>query len=174
MAKYSNRQFSFWLRRLPGSGLLAGYHLRAKVDQNKFPQVFRWTRGVRSPAHADDVSGDLDGRENESPRKTPPAEEKGECNPAELPLDGAGMTTDLRLGRPSGQNQSRPDLMNFVNVNRADTPAFGAVATPDFLDFAFQYVVGNIFGDAQDVSVPGAFIVAEALVAGADTANDDG
>lgn len=152
---------------------MAGYHLLAKVDQDQFPQIFRWARGVRSSTHANDVSGDLDRRENESPRKSPPAEKKRKGRAAELPFDAAGMTTDLRLGRPSGQNQSRPDLVNFVDINRAKSTAFGTIPTPDFLDFTFQHIGWNVFGDAQDVGVLGAFVVAETLVASADAAHDN-
>ena len=40
---------------------------------HEFPQLGRGTRGIRPGAHPDNVTGDLDGGENESPGKAPPA-----------------------------------------------------------------------------------------------------
>ena len=128
---------------------------------------------VRSAAHADDVPRDLHGRENESPRKSPPAEDEREGRAAELSFDGAGMATDLRLGRPSSEDKSGPNLINFVDINRSKPTTLGTIAAPDFFNFAVEHVGRDVFGDAQDISVLAAFVIAEALVAHAHAAHDD-
>ena len=68
---------SFWQwRRLGRSGLLAGHHLRAEIDEDHFPQIVRRARAVRTTAHADDVPRDLNRREDKSPRDAPPAKKE--------------------------------------------------------------------------------------------------
>ncbi|MDR3456964.1 MAG: hypothetical protein P4N60_05925 [Verrucomicrobiae bacterium] len=108
------------------------------------------------------------------PRKPPPAEDQGESRATELPFGGAGTATDLRRGRPPGEDERGPDLVNLVDVNRPQAVAFGAIATPGFLNFAFQHVGRDIFRDAQDIGVLMTPVVAEALAAGVDAAHDDG
>ena len=84
------------------------------------------------------------------------------------------MTADLRLGRPSGEDNGRPDLVNLVDINRPKPATFGTIAAPDFLHPAFEQVGRDVFGDAQDVGVPLTFAVAEHLSARACAAHDDG
>jgi len=61
-----------------------------------------------------------------------------------------------------------------VDIYRSQTPALRTVIAPDFLDLSIQQVGRDVFGDAQYVGALQTFVVAKALPAGADTADDDG
>jgi hypothetical protein len=63
--------------------------------------------------------------------------------------------------------------VDFVNVDGAESPAFGAVATENFLDLPVNHVRRDFLGSAQDISVGEAFFVAEALGAGTQAAHYD-
>jgi hypothetical protein len=55
--------------------------------------------------------------------------------------------------------------MNFVNVNGAKLAALRTIPTKDFFNLAVQNICWNLLGNAEEISVRGAFIVAEALFA---------
>jgi hypothetical protein len=61
--------------------------------------------------------------------------------------------------------------MDFVNVNRPESPALGTVAPENFLHLPVNHIRRYLFGGAQDVSVGETFFVAEALRAGTQAAD---
>src|SRR5436309_9463971 len=112
-------------RGLAGGGFLAaGFdEARAEADLDQLAQVSGGPRWVRAAADAHNVARDLHWGEDESPRKTPPAEEQGEKHAADLAFGRAGAARELRGTAPTGQHQSRPDPMNAVNIHGAQSAA---------------------------------------------------
>src|ERR1039458_1625246 len=125
-------------RRCRGGVLAAGGdHFRAQADLHKSPQFGGGTRGIGAGAHPDDVAGDLDGGENESSGKAPPAQPQGEERATKLALGRAGTAADLLRTAPTGQEERRPDPVDLVDVNGAESAAFGTVAPEHFFRFPF-------------------------------------
>src|ERR1019366_6569781 len=62
---------------------------------------------------------------------------------------------------------------DLVNVNRAESPAFGTVAPEHFFRLSFEHVCRNCLRDAQDIGVLVTFVIAEAVGAVAHAAEED-
>jgi len=130
-------------------------------------------RGIASTEHAGYVTANLDGHKNDSPRKTPPTQEKRKEYATKLTFGGTGAAADVRRAAPTGQRDQRPDAVDFVNIHRAKPVALGTVAMEDFFDLPVHHVGWELLPDAQDVSVLAATIVAEPLIVGALAAHDN-
>jgi hypothetical protein len=64
--------------------------------------------------------------------------------------------------------------VNLVDIHRSKAAAFGTVVVPDFLDFSVQHVGGHVSGDAENISVLVAPVVAEALATRTHPTDEDG
>ena len=125
-------------------------HLHAYGGADKVFEVRRWPGRVRAAAHADDVPGDLQGRENNAPRKSPPAEEEREYEAAELAFARATPTHDDRKVAPPGEDGRGPDAIDAMHVHRAGTAAFRALPPmheSDFIDDRRLRDLGSNFQD---------------------------
>src|SRR5439155_10076721 len=123
----------------------------SEVDLHEFLQITGRTPGIRAAARADDVAGDLNRREHESPGKAPPAEEQTEARATDLAFRRARSAGQPQVGAPMGQHQGRPDTVDFVNVNRsASFAATGTITLVNGAHLLFQDVRRHVFGHAQD------------------------
>src|ERR1039458_3442663 len=157
------KSFRYNGRRRGGILAAGGDHFRAQADLHKSPQFGGGTRGIGAGAHPDDVAGDLDGGEDESPGKAPPPQPQGEERSTKLALGRAGTAADLLRTAPTGQEERRPDPVDLVDVNGAESAAFGTVAPEHFFRLRFEHVSRDCLRNAQDISVLVTFVIAEAV-----------
>ena len=64
--------------------------------------------------------------------------------------------------------------MNFVHVNGAKLMALGTIAAKNLFNLAVQKICWNLLGNAEEISVRSALIVAEALFARTHATDDYG
>jgi hypothetical protein len=64
--------------------------------------------------------------------------------------------------------------VDLVNVDGAESAAFRTVATENFFHLPVDYLRRDFLGNAEDISVGEAFLVAETLGAGSQTTHYDG
>ena len=147
--------------------------LGGKIDQNKLAQRFGRPRGFWSLAHSDNVAGDLNWRENEPPRKPPPAENQRRKCAAQLGPGCAGAARDLSGRCPSRQDNGGPDAIDLVNVNWAKPSAFRAVAAKNFLRLLVHQVRGNLLSKLHNLGVSEALVITETLSTGGNTPDED-
>src|SRR6266566_2242846 len=75
----------------------------AEVDLHQFFQIAGGTLRIRAAEDANDVARDLDRRQDQPPRETPPTEEQGKESAANLSLRGARTAGDLLCISPLSQ-----------------------------------------------------------------------
>lgn len=111
---------------------------------DRLSQIGGGSRTIRTVAHPDNVSCNLNRGKNQAPRKSPPSEKAGHDHPHGLLFDAAGTATDKRPAFPLRQDHHGPNLVGFMNINRPVSAALGAFAAPYLLDLLLQNLSRNV------------------------------
>lgn len=125
------------LRRLSG-------RMRRHTQSGELGKLRRWLRIIRAADQTYDVSQDLQWREDEAPRKAPPAEQHRETEVGELTLSRTRPTREGRCAAPPRQQNGRPHPVADVDVDGTPPTAFRAGPSMESPDLLADDIIGYL------------------------------
>src|SRR5262249_35855653 len=99
-----------------------------------FSKRFRGVPWVGAAEDRPEVADDLDWRQDQTEGETPPPQQHAEQHSPNLVFDSARLAAELFLCPPRGKEESRPDLVTRMDLDRPCPAALGASSLMDGAD----------------------------------------
>src|SRR5580700_2205840 len=114
--------------------------LSRQVEFKQILQSHGWMAAVRRVGQPDNVSDDLNWRQNQAERKAPPTEQRRICERLELFIARTETADEMIMRRPPGEDNHRKNAIRLIKINRPRLRALFAGTTVDSLDVGVNFL----------------------------------